>query len=306
MHRPASSVILVRPTGFAYDPQTAATNDFQQPTGAEDVTLRAMEEFDGLLSALDRSGIGTTVLDPFDPVAPNAVFPNNWFSTHADGTLVLYPMQSPSRRSERDPRLGEVLLRHGWRTARTIDLTGLEADGHYLEGTGSLVIDRGADQAYAALSPRTTQQGLDRWCQRMGHRTVTFLATANGTLNGPPVYHTNVVISIGSRFALCCFDAMPYPAERDEVRTELERAERTVVPFDREQMHAFVGNVLELSGTKGPHLFMSGAAFRALRPDQRRVLELHGQLVPVEAPVIESVGGGSIRCMLAENMLPAL
>lgn len=304
MTRTAARAILVRPTGFKWDPRTAETNDFQYYIGAEDVAERAAAEFDELLSALDLAGIGTTVLDPADPEAPNAVFPNNWFSTHADGTLVIYPMQSPSRRVERYPDLAGVLHRHGLEVRRTIDLRSLENEGLYLEGTGSLVIDRAAGTAYAALSPRTSEEALARWGDRTGTRTVSFLATINGGLDGAPIYHTNVMMGIGSTFALCCFDAMPYPVERADLRTELEAAELEVIAFDREQMHAFVGNVLELSGRKGPHLFLSGTAFRALRSDQRQALERNAQLVPVEVPTIETIGGGSVRCMLAEDFLP--
>lgn len=304
MSQTTGHVILVRPTGFAWDPSTAETNDFQYLIGADDVATRAATEFDGLLEALDHAGIGTTVLDPADPAAPNAVFPNNWFSTHADGTLVLYPMQSPSRRTERYAAFGDVLRRQGLHVQRTVDLTDLEHEDLYLEGTGSLVLDRVHHTAYAALSPRTSEQALAAWGQRMGPRTVQFLATINGSLSGAPIYHTNVMMGLGTAFALCCFDTMPYPTERADLRAELEATGRAVIAFDREQLHAFVGNVLELNGRKGPHLFLSGTAFRALRPDQRRVLEQHTQLVPVEVPTIEAVGGGSVRCMLAEDFLP--
>lgn len=317
MSQIASRVILIRPTGFGFDPETAASNGFQQLLNDPDIRRLATEEFDLLLHALDRCGIGTTVLDPADPQAPNAVFPNNWFSTHADGTLVLYPMCTPSRRKERDRAFDETLEREGFRVRRTVDLSALEQGERYLEGTGSLVLDRVRTVAYAALSPRTSERALNVWCGAMDGHQVPFLATMDGTLTGQPVYHTNVVMSIGEGFAVVCFEAMPYPVDREDVRAELERAGKEIVPISLDQMHHYVGNMLQLRGT-GLHspladasraasfLFLSETAFTALHPDQRMALERHGQLVPVAIPTIERVGGGSVRCMLAENFLPTL
>ncbi|HEY0978549.1 MAG TPA: arginine deiminase-related protein [Flavobacteriales bacterium] len=306
----ASQVVLVRPTGFGFDPDTATTNGFQQQVRDADVRRKAEAEFDELLHALDRCGIGTTVLDPIDPGAPNAVFPNNWFSTHADGRVVLYPMCSSSRRTERDPRLGEKLRRAGFQVEDVLDLSGREEELLFLEGTGSLVLDRTERTAYAVLSPRTSEPVLNAWCEATGHRYVAFNATMDGTLLGDPVYHTNVVMSIGERFAVVCLDAIPYPGERKEVRMELELAGKDIIPITVEQMHAFVGNLLQLRSRPTPQfasasfILLSSTAFAALDPGQRQRLEKYGQLVPVPVPTIETVGGGSVRCMLAENFLP--
>lgn len=305
----ASRVILVRPGGFGYDPQTAESNGFQRRLADEDLRAKAEAEFDGLLYALDACGVGTTVLDPVDPQAPNAVFPNNWFSTHADGTLVLYPMQASSRRVERDPRFAEVLKREGFAVRRVVDLSPLEAEDRALEGTGSLVIDHARNVCFAALSPRTSERGINRWCGAMGASPVTFLATMDGTLTGPPVYHTNVVMAIGEDFAVACLDALPYPADREDVANELERAGKRLVRIPLAQMHAYAGNLLHLRN-EAAHpaddrrsILLSATAFAALGPEQRRQLEQHGRLVPVAVPTIEAVGGGSVRCMLAENFL---
>lgn len=306
----ASHVILVRPTGFGFDPDTATTNGFQQQLRDADVRRKAEAEFDELLHALDRCGIGTTVLDPIDANAPNAVFPNNWFSTHADGRVLLYPMCAPSRRTERDPRLGEKLVRAGFQVEDTLDLSDQEQQQFFLEGTGSMVLDRAEGTAYAVLSPRTSEAVLNAWCEATGYRYVAFNATMDGSLLGDPVYHTNVVMSIGERFAVVCLDAIPYPGERKEVLTELELAGKEVIPIRVEQMHAFVGNMLQLRSRTTPQyasdsfILLSATAFAALEPAQRQRLEKHGQLVPVPVPTIETVGGGSVRCMLAENFLP--
>lgn len=306
----ASSVILVRPAGFGYDPETAGSNGFQQRSELPDVKRPAAEEFDGLLEVLRGCGIGLTVLDPLDPTAPNGVFPNNWFSTHADGRIVLYPMATPSRRSERDPDLARLLAGEGFAPAATIDLSAWEHQGMVLEGTGSLVLERSARMAFACLSPRTTEAALVGWAERTGYTTVPFTATMDGRMDGVPVYHTNVVMSVGERFAVCCFEAMPYPADRQEVDQELRRAGKEVLPISIAQMHRFVGNMLELRGrpapqlsTNGRYILLSETAFRALWPEQRLALERHAQLVPVPVPTIEAVGGGSVRCMLAENFL---
>lgn len=303
----ASRAILVRPSGFAFDPETAASNTFQRHTRDAEARLKAEEEFDALIQALDRCGIGITVLDPADPVAPNAVFPNNWFSTHADGTLVLYPMCTPGRRKERYPDFASTLAREGFRVRRVIDLSAQEKADRYLEGTGSLVLDRERMVAFAALSPRTSERALNAWCGAMHGHQVPFLATADGTLTGAPVYHTNVVMCIGERFAIVCLDAMPYPVDRDDVWAELDRMDREIIPITIAQMHAFVGNMLELRSmrdTDARVVLLSETAFAALKPDQRIALERHAQLLPVAVPTIEALGGGSVRCMIAENFLP--
>jgi len=311
----ATSVILIRPTGFGYDPETAATNSFQQKDTDPEVRVRAAYEFDGLLEALRASGIGITVLDPRDKSAPNGVFPNNWFSTHADGTLVLYPMRTTSRRAERDPEMARTLQVEGFHTRQTLDLSGWEHKGLFLEGTGSLVLDRTGRKAFACLSERTTENALNAWCEQLGYTPIAFTATVSGYIKAEHVYHTNVVMSIGERFAVVCFDAMPYPAERQEVDEELRRSGKEVIPITLEQMHAFVGNMIQLraversskiterSSSDGTFIFLSETAFNALYPEQRLQLQTHGQLVPVAVPTIEAVGGGSVRCMIAENFL---
>jgi len=318
MSQLAHNVILIRPTGFGFDPETAASNGFQQLLNDPDIRRLAAEEFDGLLHALDRCGIGTTVLDPIDPQAPNAVFPNNWFSTHADGSVVLYPMCTPSRRAERDRAFDDALQREGFLVRRLIDLSVLELGDRYLEGTGSLVLDRVRNVAYAAISPRTSERALNVWCGVMDGHQVPFLSTMDGTLTGQPVYHTNVVMSIGEGFAVVCFEAMPYPVDREDVRAELERAGKEVIPITLDQMHRYVGNLLQLRGSREASghpsppgvrtgerafIFLSETAFNALKSEQRIALERHGQLMPVAIPTIEAVGGGSVRCMLAENFL---
>ncbi len=310
----ASSVILIRPTGFGFDPETAASNTFQQRNTDPEVKRKAAEEFDGLLEALRIRGIGFTVLDPFDRNAPNGVFPNNWFSTDADGRVILYPMLTKSRRAERDPDLERVLRAEGFNVTGTVDISGWEHQGLILEGTGSLVLDRINKKAFACLSERTTERAVNDWCARFGYTPITFVATEDGRIpdgggvRGIPVYHTNVVMSIGETFAVVCLDAMPFPAERQEVQEELVKSGKEVIAIGIEQMQHFLGNMLQLKPSQNSplaasYLFLSETAFLQLRPEQRIALQKHGQLVPVAIPIIEAVGGGSVRCMLAENFL---
>lgn len=315
----ARAVILVRPTGFGYDPQTAESNGFQQKRLDHGLRQAAAEEFDAVLEALHNCGVRTTVLDPVQSDAPNAVFPNNWFSTHADGRLVIYPMCTPSRRVERDPDMAACLGREGFSVGATLDLAPLELAGHFLEGTGSMVLDRVHRIAYACLSPRCDPNALHTWCEALGYTAVPFSATMDGSFGSDPVYHTNVLMSIGTDFAVVCLDAIPNHEERVQVEERSASTGREVIPISVEQMHSFVGNMLELrgrpmegwpSGTltdalpNDAYLLLSRTAHSALRPFQRIALERHVRLVPVAIPTIEAVGGGSVRCMLAENFLP--
>ena len=176
MSQVASGVILIRPTGFGFDPETAESNGFLQLVDDPETRKQAEEEFDALLMALRNCGIATTVLDPVDPAAPNAVFPNNWFSTHADGTVVLYPMCTPSRRAERDRAFDEVLVREGFKVRRLVDLSVLEDDDRFLEGTGSMILDRPNKIVYACLSPRTDKELLQEYCSIIGYEMMAFTA----------------------------------------------------------------------------------------------------------------------------------
>lgn len=294
-------MVLVRPSGFRYSAETAATNGFQQAATAPDLQRKVEQEFQALQDALARNGIGFIVLDS---VAPDGVFPNNWFSTHDDGRMVLYPMATASRRSERDPELASKLSPAGFTTSGVLDLSGLEARALALEGTGSLVLDRKARLAFAALSPRTHQEALEAWCLEMKYRAIPFAATMDGTPHGQPVYHTNVVMSIGEDFALACMEALPDLNTRHIVAAELAQAGKELIQIDLRQMHAFAGNILQLRNGTAAFVFLSDQARRSLGAEQVRALGRHGELVPVAIPTIEAVGGGSIRCMLAENFLP--
>ena len=236
------------------------------------------------------------------PPKPDAIFPNNWVSFHSDGTVTLYPMLAPNRRAERREEILEWVVREGrFRVSRTIDLTHREAEGKFLEGTGSVVLDRAHHVAFATLSARTDLDVLGEFAQLLDYELVTF--EAHGAA-AQPVYHTNVVMAIGSRFAVVCGEAIAQPGHREAVFNRLRAAGHDIVDITRRQMFEFAGNLLELEGTGGQVIALSTTAWRSFAPAQRRVLELHAEVVPASVPTIERIGGGGVRCMLAELHLP--
>ena len=303
----SSDVMMIRPVAFAGNPQTRPSNAFQQvDAGGEAAASQAaaLREFDGLVAALEQAGVTVHAFeDTPEPHTPDSIFPNNWVSFHADGTVVLYPMLAENRRLERRLDLIEALsVRHGFHAARVIDLTRHEHTGRYLEGTGSLVLDRLHRIAYACVSPRTDLDVLGDFAQQLDYDIVAFEAH---DANGQAIYHTNVLMSVGERFAAVCLEAIRAD-ERDGVLNQLRGTGRAVVELSLEQMNAFAGNMLELgSSLTGSVVAMSERARDALTAGQRATLESSaGPIVAAPIPTIEKLGGGSVRCMLAELHLP--
>ncbi len=300
----SNAVLMVRPASFGFNPETAATNAFA--TGAADpqLALLAEREFDAVAERLSNAGIELCILeDSPDPPRPDAAFPNNWVSFHADGTIVLYPMAAPTRRLERRPEaLIELLANHGFAAGRTIDLTRHEAEQRFLEGTGSLVLDRPRRRAYAALGPRTDREVVAEFDAQLGYSTFLFDAADR---KGRPIYHTNVLLSLSTRFALLCIEAV-VESRRHVLIEKLEESGRTVIPVDYDQMRRFTCNAIELENKRGERvLALSSTARSGFRPEQIRALEtLGGELVDADIPTIERVGGGSVRCMIADIHLP--
>ena len=297
--------MMVRPASFGWNPETAGSNRFQAPApDGGDAAVAAVAEFDALVAALVEAGVSVHAFaDRAEPACPDAVFPNNWVSLHADGTVVLYPMLAPNRRLERRPELlAELVARGGFRIERVVDLTHHELAGRFLEGTGSVVFDHVARRAFACVSPRSDPAVLDELCTELGYEPVVFNATGPG---GAPVYHTNVMLAIGRRFALVCAEAIA-AAERSAVLERLADAGRQVETISVEQMARFAGNLLELSDPAGAGvLAVSQCGWGSLEEDARaRLRAAVGQVVAVPVPAIEDAGGGSVRCMLAEVFLP--
>jgi hypothetical protein len=301
----ADAVLMVEPKAFGFNPDTARTNTFQHadadPTAAQ---AQALVEFRQLARALESEGVAVcAVPDTAAPVKPDAVFPNNWVSFHEDGTLVLYPLESASRRPERRQAVIEsVIERLGFRVAHLLDLTHFEGQGMFLEGTGSLVLDHAARVVYACASPRTHPALVAEWAQELQYEPVIFQAADAA---GVPLYHTNVAMWIGERVALVGTAAIA-AADRERVLGRLRASGREVLEIGHREIAQFAGNMLEL-GTwdealgDSRVLVMSEAARRSLTPDAyARLSGCTDALLAVPIPTIERLGGGSVRCMLAE------
>jgi hypothetical protein len=300
----AHAVLMIRPAHFGSNAETAGSNFFQRPApSSSDAVLRAQHEFDALALALADAGVRVLQFAGQPGAAlPDEVFPNNWLSLHADGTAVLYPLLAPIRRRERRQDVLAALDSYcGYRIDRVVDLTSLEERGEYLEGTGSVVLDRPRRVAYACLSPRTTSNALAEFARALRYDVVAFTAVDSA---GRPIYHTNVMLSLGTRFAALCTASIADVAQRRGVVARLEATEREIIELTPAELGAFAGNLLELDGTSGPVIALSAAALRSLAPATRAALERNGRLVFAEVGTIERIGGGSVRCMLAEVALP--
>jgi hypothetical protein len=303
----SGAILMVRPSNFGFNAETALTNRFQHAGGAADVGLQARKEFDAFAAALAAEGVTVCVAeDSAEPRKPDAVFPNNWVSFHADGTVVLYPMQAVSRRAERRAAIIEQVERDtGFEVKRTLDLTHHEKAGRFLEGTGSLVLDHAARVAYACRSPRTDESVAREWAEELDYSLELFDAS---DATGAPIYHTNVVMSVGSRVAVVALDNVA-EADRARVAERLRSSGHDVVAISDAEMSAFAGNVLEV-GSWDEHLgdfrilVMSRTARRALAPEKFARLNAGvDSVLAVPVDVIERHGGGSVRCMLAEVFL---
>lgn len=297
-----SRVLLVRPASFGFNAETASSNAFQQQpgTGTGDIQAAAMSEFNALASALKAAGVSIIeVTDRPAPPKPDAIFPNNWVSFHDDGSVVLYPMQAVSRRAERSFAVLEKLARAGWiHLGRIIDLAHLEGRGLFLEGTGSLVFDRVRAVAYAGLSVRTDLRAIREFSRATGIAVRTF-ATRDG--QGKPVYHTNVMLALGEQFAVVCAEAVADEPERRALLQALAGSGREIISITLAQMSSFAANILELETACGDRIIvMSSGARAAFSPVQIARLRKFGEIVTVSIPTIEKVGGGSVRCMMAE------
>jgi hypothetical protein len=303
----AHHVLMIRPAHFSGNAETAASNRFQnlrEGAATDDPQIAAAAEFDGLVHSLRAKGVRVVVFDDLaEPVTPDALFPNNWVSFHADGTAVLYPMLAPNRRLERRRDILEALNdEHGFRLDRVIDLTHGEQQGRFLEGTGSLVLDRRNRVAYACLSPRTDAAMLAEFAGKLDYEPFPFSAV---DADGYPVYHTNVMLSLGERFAAVCADAILEP-DRRRVLDKLQTTGHELIELTRGQMECFAGNLLELRGVgEARFVALSAAGFASLDTSQKQAFARLGITFAVAPlPTIEHFGGGSARCMIAEILLP--
>ena len=300
----ASAVLMIRPAHFGGNAETIGSNYFQSaaPAGGDAAAEAAQREFDALAARLGAAGVRVHAFSGQpDALVPDEVFPNNWLSLHADGAAVLYPLMAESRRRERRPELLDALQKQGsYRVERIVDLTHLEKHGKYLEGTGSLVLDRVHRIAYACRSPRTHPDALAEFARELGYEIVAFEATDR---DGHTIYHTNVLMSVGTSFAVICANAIRDAAMRNRLLDRL-RASREVIDLNFDQLHAFAGNLLALAAPDHEVIALSTTALASLDDTQAHVLENYAELVAADIGTIQTYGGGSVRCMLAEVHLP--
>jgi hypothetical protein len=301
-----SHILMIRPVRFGFNEETAATNAFQDLEHAaqtRDVAQEdALREFDEMVRQLRAAGVDVIVVeDTPEPYTPDSIFPNNWISFHNNGTVILYPMQAENRRLERRRDILD-LLEERFYVNRLVDLSAFEGEGKFLEGTGSMVLDRKFKVAYACLSPRTSEEGLDAFALQMNYEIVKFSAVDG---SGKAIYHTNVLMCIGDMFAVVCLAAIPDPDERLMVRSTLELSGRQIIEITLDQMAHFAGNMLEVKTKKGGKLIvMSTQAYQSLTHRQIDALDDFGTLLHFDLAMIEGNGGGSARCMMAEVHLP--
>ena len=309
MKQISDTILMIRPLHFCKNEETASTNHFQKETtdlSSSEILSQAQKEFDAFVSKLQEVGVKVVVIeDREEVVTPDSIFSNNWISFHENGDIAIYPMQAESRRLERRDDVFDLIEEGGFHISRIIDLSSAEKEGVFLEGTGSLVLDRENSLAYCALSERSDIELLEEFCEIFGYRKISF--NAFQTVDGVrlPVYHTNVVMTIGETFAVICADAIDSEDEKNRVIRSLQRTEKEIVFITEDQLASFAGNMLQVIGkSDNRYLVMSQTAHDSLTNEQLTRLKTHSELLVVEIPTIEKLGGGSARCMLAEVFLP--
>ena len=297
-----SHLLMIRPVRFGYNAETAVNNAFQVQTAEGDTQQKALEEFDRFVTLLRSKGVDVTVVeDSPEPHTPDSIFPNNWISFHHDGRIVLYPMYAVNRRAERKPLVTNVVAEK-FTIKDRIDLTHFEANGLFLEGTGSMVLDRENRLAYACLSPRTDAGVLEEFCQRLNYRPVLFDATDG---NGQPIYHTNVMMCVADQYIVICLESIANPEQQQYVTDTISKSGKEIIAISLKQMNHFAGNMLQVENEQGEKLLvMSSQAYESLDQEQVAHLEKYNPILHSPLATIEANGGGSARCMMAEIHLP--
>lgn len=309
MKQTTNSILMIRPTAFRMNEQTAVNNYYQKVLEGllpAAVNAKAQQEFDALVEKLKAVGIDVTVVDDvLGSDSPDSIFPNNWVSFHENGDVALYPMFAKNRREERREEIFDLLEDKGFQIDNIIDYTSAEEDGFYLEGTGSLLLDRANEKAYCALSPRADEELFIEFCEDFDYAPVIFEAFQ--TIDGERklIYHTNVMMCLGETFAVICADCIDDKKERKMVLDNLKKDDKEVILITEDQVNSFAGNMLEVRGGDDKrYLVMSTAAHQSLTPKQIEQLEKHAAILSSSLDTIEACGGGSARCMMAEIFLP--
>lgn len=309
MNQTTNSIVMIRPVAFRMNEQTAVNNYYQKVLDGllpATVNAKAQAEFDAYVEKLRAAGINVIVIDDtLEPDTPDSIFPNNWISFHENGDIALYPMFAENRRLERREDVFDILEEKGFEINDIMDYTSAEEDGIFLEGTGSIILDRENEIAYCALSPRADEELFIEFCEDFEYNPVIF--EAYQTVNGERkhIYHTNVMMCIAETFAVICADCIDDKAERKMVLQKLKESGKEIILITEEQVNNFAGNMLQVRGANDERfLIMSDAAYNVLTQDQISKIEKHCKILHASLDIIEACGGGSARCMMAEVFLP--
>jgi len=309
MQQITNTILMIRPVSFRMNEQTAVNNYYQKVLESltpETVQIKALQEFDDFVEKLKAVGVNVIVVDDNKETdTPDSIFPNNWISFHENGDVALYPMFAENRRLERREDMLETLEELDYQINNVVDYTSAEEEKIYLEGTGSLLLDRVNGKAYCALSPRADEDLLIEFCEDFEFTPVSFVA--NQTLNDKrvPIYHTNVLMCLGEKFSVICLDSIDDKKERKEVIKHLKEDKKEIIAISEVQVNSFAGNMLQVLGSDDTrYIVMSNSAFESLNKQQINQLEKHGNILYSSLDTIEACGGGSARCMMAEVFLP--
>ena len=308
MKQVTNNILMIRPVNFRYNEQTAINNYYQKVLNDMSNDLaqqKALLEFDNFINELRKFGVNVMVIDDkIIPDTPDSIFPNNWVSFHADGSVVLYPMYAKNRRDERRVEIFKLLqTRYGFEINSIIDFTKLEEEEKYLEGTGSMVLDRENKICYAAVSIRTNKIAVMRFCEEFNYRSVLFTANQNVKDKRVVIYHTNVMMCVADNFVIICLDSIDNRKERENVINSIISSGKEIIEITEEQKHRFAGNMLQVKGDKS-YIVMSSSAFNSLTEKQKRLIKSYNDIIYSSLDTIEACGGGSARCMMAEVFLP--
>ena len=303
MKQITNTLLMIEPVAFRNNEETAVNNYYQKETTKQVKTIqsKALKEFNNLVKELKNAGVNVIVIkDTTELETPDSIFPNNWVSFHHKGIVCVYPMFAKNRRDERREDILELIESKGFKLDTVIDYTTAEEDNFFLEGTGSMVLDRENKIAYCALSPRSDESLFIEFCEDLEYTPIVF--RANQTVNGKrkPIYHTNVMMSIGEKFAIICLASIDDKKQRKQVADSLQNSNKQVINISEEQVANFAGNILQIKGESDNYIAMSKTAHTSLREAQITLLEKHGKLIVSDITTIEENGGGSVRCMLAE------
>lgn len=297
----SSHLLMIEPVQFNFNAETAVNNSFQVNAEDQFVQEKAQKEFNEFITKLRANGIDVTVVkDTAEPYTPDSIFPNNWISFHSDGSICLFPMFALNRRLERKQSVIDI-IKNKFVVNQTIDFTGFESQSLFLEGTGSMVLDRDNKIAYACLSPRTNKTVLDDFCRKMNYRAVGFWALDG---SDEPIYHTNVMMCVADEYVVICLDSIKDEVERKFVVETITSTKKAIIEIGFEQMNHFAGNMLQVHNNKGERfLVMSSQAYYSLTNEQIATIETYHQIIHSDITTIETNGGGSARCMMAEVFL---